>query len=166
VRRDSGFRDEGGRSERAPEDRPVREERADVRERTDERPVRVSEQIGPIGPVDLDRESARDIAATGPEPIDMLSAFDGRQTKPKPEEPVYVVSEFGRSAKPAAIGSRKGKHTRPRETKVHRPLGSSSEAGGETPPESTPRIATEGKIGMSGGIGPIDLELPDHRSEE
>jgi len=144
---------------------PVREERM----RAEEPRVRIPEEIGPIGPVDFG--SDREVAHGGGEgPIDVLTPFDERaaRAKAKAAEPTYVVSEYGRHAKPAAIGGRKGKHTRPREAKVHRQLGGMAEAEGETPstPEATPRIATEGRIGMTDGIGPIDLDMPTHRTED
>lgn len=155
--REDRLREEPDREERF---RGYREERM----RSEEPPARIPEEIGPIGPVDFHRDRGES-QPMEQEPIDRLGAFEGRPSQ-KPDEPAPVVTEFGRSSKPAAIGSRKGKHTRPRETKVHRPLGGMHEAEGTTPSESTPRIATEGRIGMTGGIGPIDLEEPGHHEEE
>jgi hypothetical protein len=107
--------------------------------------------IGPIGPVD------------DQEPIDRISGFT---EKPAAAEPRTAppVSEFGRIKKPVLAG-RRGKHSKPRENRSHKGLGSSiaGEPSDEAAESSAPvrRVAPEGRIGMTDGIGPIDLSEPD-----
>jgi hypothetical protein len=109
--------------------------------------------IGPIGPVD------------DQEPIDRISGFSERPAaEPRTSTP-QPVAEFGRIKKPVLAG-RRGKHSKPRENRSHKGLGSSigGDVAGEPTAESSEpmrRIAPEGRIGMSDGIGPVDLSEPD-----
>ncbi len=154
-------------TEEAPEfeERPVVErgfsERPPIREtarpevRPDERPEEPREER---------REERREEYAE--EPIDMLSAFGGAREEDEEREPQAAPLGFGHHRRPFTQ-HRKGRQVKPREAKVRQSLGGDAPREGEEsdapapPVPPTRRIAPEGQIGMTGGIGPIDLDEPD-----
>jgi hypothetical protein len=157
-------------------ERPVRIEREDRVEREERAP---REEIEPVAPVSFGRPSyperaitehpssfepepptpARDVHEAPDfqdEPIDRISAFGGERATDG--EPTAARPEFGRTSRPFTQ-HRKGRQVKPREQKHHRSLGGEPSSADESPTMETPRrIAVEGKIGMSDGIGPIDLD--------
>jgi hypothetical protein len=113
--------------------------------------------IGPIGPIETDGPIGPVGRVMDQEPIDRISGFSARPSGDEARPGPAPVTEFGRIKKPVLAG-RKGKHSKPRENRVHRGLGSSM-GGGEAAEQPAParRAAPEGRIGMPDGIGPVDL---------
>lgn len=98
-------------------------------------------------------------------PIDRISAF-GREGESGAEPRTASTPEFGRTRRPFSQ-HRKGRQVKPRENRVHRTLGGDLEReAGEPKAQETRRVAPEGRIGMTDGIGPIDLEDRERSSDD
>lgn len=120
-------------------------------------------------PVDLPDRAPRDSrgpsAETGPldEPLDMLSGFGERE---EPASAPAQAASFGRHRRPWTQ-HRKGRQSKPRDAKTRHGLGTdlNREQEAANPPAQpfgrpspSEDRKGEGKIGLTGGIGPIDLD--------
>jgi hypothetical protein len=116
---------------------------------------------------DLEGRGASDAIGPVDEPIDMISSFGGS------EEPgsatTQTPSAYGHHRR-AWTPHRKGKASKPRETKIRRTLGGGIPRDEEpTPPQPYGRPGpSAGRIGLVDGIGPIDLDdtEPNHSGGE
>lgn len=120
----------------------------------------------PIVPADrAPRESREEAGEIGPtdEPLDMLSVFGEREESGSaPTQP----TGFGRHRRPFTQ-HRKGRQSKPRDSKIRHGLGSelAREQDAANPPAQpfgrpgpSEERKGEGRAGLSGGIGPVDLD--------
>ena len=111
-------------------------------------------------------ESGGSSEAIGPvdEPIDLISSFGGREEPSS--APAKGATSFGHHRRPFTQ-HRKGRQSKPREEKIRHGLG--TDLNREQEPSSPPAQPFglpapsegkkgEGRVGLSGGIGPVDLD--------